>query len=178
MAVRLRLRRVGRKKLPIYKVVAADSRSPRDGRFIESVGQYEPLRHTNNVEFKEERVFYWLRNGARPTDTVRNLLQKEGLWLKWSLLQKGADENTISEQLEKFRLSRAEKEKRQLEKTAAQKSKKKGDTAETTASAEPVEKTVSDEPAHVQHDETSNAEETVSEEPAGSPETPKEEPEK
>ncbi len=109
MAVRLRLRRVGRKKLPIYKVVAADRRSPRDGRYIEAVGQYEPLRPSNNVEFNEDRVMYWLQNGALPTDTVRNLLQSKGLWLKWSLVKKGADENTITQEVEKFKALRAEK---------------------------------------------------------------------
>jgi len=109
LAVRLRLRRVGRKKLPIYKVVAADRRSPRDGRYIEAVGQYEPLRPSNNVEFNEDRVMYWLQNGALPTDTVRNLLQSKGLWLKWSLVKKGADENTITQEVEKFKALRAEK---------------------------------------------------------------------
>lgn len=118
MAVRLRLRRVGRKKLPIYKVVATDRRSPRDGRYIEVIGQYEPLRPANNVEFNEDRVLYWLQNGAQPTDTVRNLLQGKGLWLKWSLIRKGVDENTITQELEKFKTQRAEKERQSQEVTA------------------------------------------------------------
>jgi small subunit ribosomal protein S16 len=124
LAVRLRLRRVGRKKLPIYKVVAADSRSPRDGRYIESVGQYEPLRHSNNVEFKEDRVIYWLQQGAQPTDTVRNLLSSQGLWLKWSLIKKGIDENQISGHMERFEAQRIEKEQRKQEKAATKKKEK------------------------------------------------------
>lgn len=148
MAVRLRLRRVGRKKAPIYKVVAADSRSPRDGRYIESVGQYEPLRQSNNVEFKEDRVMYWLQNGAQPTDTVRNLLSSQGLWLKWSLLKKGADQAAIGEQMEKFALQRAEKEKRAQEK-ASQKKKKAAPETQETPEAQPdaAEQKASKEPS-------------------------------
>jgi small subunit ribosomal protein S16 len=144
LAVRLRLRRVGRKKLPIYKVVAADSRSPRDGRYIESVGQYEPLRHSNNVEFNEDRVMYWLRQGAQPTDTVRNLLSSQGLWLKWSLIKKGVDENQISGHMERFEAQRVEKEQRKQEKATTKKKEK------------PAEKT--DEPVIQTSDETSPAE--------------------
>jgi small subunit ribosomal protein S16 len=131
LAVRLRLRRIGRKKLPIYKVVAADVRSPRDGRFIESVGQYEPLRTSNIVQFKEDRVIYWLKNGAQPTNTVKNLLQKEGLWLKWSLIKRGKDESTISEELQKFALQKSEREKQMLEKSSGRKKVKEGKTEDT-----------------------------------------------
>jgi small subunit ribosomal protein S16 len=131
LAVRLRLRRVGRKKLPIYKVVAADARSPRDGRFIESVGQYEPLRTSNIVQFKEDRVIYWLKNGAQPTETVKNLLQKEGIWLKWSLLRRGKDETAISKELEKFTLQKAERDQKPTGKAAEKKKVKDTQTAES-----------------------------------------------
>jgi small subunit ribosomal protein S16 len=131
LAVRLRLRRVGRKKLPIYKVVAADARSPRDGRFIESVGQYEPLRTSNIVQFKEDRVIYWLKNGAQPTATVKNLLQKEGIWLKWSLLRRGKDETAISKELEKFSLQKAERDQKSAGKAAGKKKVKDAQSAES-----------------------------------------------
>jgi small subunit ribosomal protein S16 len=133
------LRRVGRKKLPIYKVVAADSRAPRDGRFIEAVGQYEPLRKSNNVVFTEERVLYWLRNGALPTQTVRNLLSDEGLWLKWSLLKKGTDDATIAKELERFAMLREERQKKAEEKASAKskvKEEPKEEPKETSAPAE------------------------------------------
>lgn len=164
MAVRLRLRRVGRKKLPIYKVVATDSRSPRDGRYIEEVGQYEPLRHTNNVEFNEDRVMYWLQNGAQPTDTVRNLLSGQGLWLKWSLLKKGADEGVISEQMEKFAAQRAEKEQRVQEK-AAQKKKAKPvaeaqETQEEHAPAAEATEKAEEQPAETETPEKAESKET------------------
>jgi small subunit ribosomal protein S16 len=78
MAVRIRLRRVGRKKQPMYRIVVADSRSPRDGRFIETIGNYNP-RAADGLQLKTERADYWLGVGALPSDTVRSLLRKAGL---------------------------------------------------------------------------------------------------
>ena len=78
MAVKLRLRRMGKKKQPIYKIVAADARSPRDGRFLEAVGLYNPLTEPHSVDIKEERVLYWLNKGAQPTKTVKSLLRQQG----------------------------------------------------------------------------------------------------
>ena len=79
MAVKIRLARHGAKKRPFYRVVVADSESPRDGRFLETVGTYNPVQEPAEVSLKKERVKYWLDQGARPTDTVRSLLKKEGL---------------------------------------------------------------------------------------------------
>lgn len=80
MAVRLRLMRMGKKKQPTYRVVAADSRSPRDGRFIEIVGTYAPREDPSRIEIDNAKAVGWLRNGAQPTDTVRKLLQISGAW--------------------------------------------------------------------------------------------------
>jgi small subunit ribosomal protein S16 len=82
LAVKLRLRRMGKKKQPIYKVVAADARSPRDGKFLEAVGIYNPLTKPHTIDLKEDRVNYWLDNGAQPTDTVKSLLSQKGINLK------------------------------------------------------------------------------------------------
>jgi small subunit ribosomal protein S16 len=79
MAVKIRLRRAGRKKQPTYRIVVADSRSPRDGKFIEIVGQYAPRTGEQALNLKSERVNYWLDSGAQPTDTVRSLLRKAGI---------------------------------------------------------------------------------------------------
>ncbi len=79
MAVKIRLARHGAKKRPFYRVVVADGESPRDGRFIETVGTYNPLQDPVEVTLKEERIKYWLGQGALPSDTVRSLLKKEGL---------------------------------------------------------------------------------------------------
>ena len=79
MAVKIRLRRTGRTKQPYYRIVVADSRSPRDGRFIEIVGQYAPRQGETALNLKADRVNHWLDNGAQPTDTVRSLLRKAGI---------------------------------------------------------------------------------------------------
>ena len=76
MAVKIRLRRVGAKKAPFYRVVVADSRFPRDGRFIEEIGTYDPLTEPATIKIDMERAKYWISNGAQPTDTVRGLLKK------------------------------------------------------------------------------------------------------
>ena len=79
MAVRIRLARHGAKKRPFYRIVVADSESPRDGRFLEVVGTYNPLMEPAEVTFKNERVKYWMDQGALPTNTVKNLIKKENL---------------------------------------------------------------------------------------------------
>ncbi len=79
MAVKIRLRRVGRKKAPVYRIVIADSKSPRDGKFIEIIGQYAPRQTENSLAVKAERANYWLDVGAQPTDTVRSLLRRAGV---------------------------------------------------------------------------------------------------
>ena len=76
MAVKIRLRRMGAKKAPFYRIVVADSRYPRDGRFIEEIGTYDPNREPSAISFNEEAAKKWLANGAQPTDTVRGLLKK------------------------------------------------------------------------------------------------------
>jgi len=88
MAVKLRLKRMGSKQKPFYRIVAADSRSPRDGRFIESVGTYNPIVKENNVTVNEELVIKWLNIGAQPTDTVKSLLSKSGVWAKFKNTKK------------------------------------------------------------------------------------------
>lgn len=80
MAVHIRLRRGGKKKEPRYRIVVADSRSPRDGRFIEVLGQYEPIPENEKFEFDRERLVYWLKQGAKPSDTIKSLLRRKGLW--------------------------------------------------------------------------------------------------
>ena len=83
MAVKLRLKRMGAKARPYYRIVAADSRSPRDGKFIETVGTYNPIEAENNTKIDEEKALKWLNNGALPTDTVKNILKKNGTWAKY-----------------------------------------------------------------------------------------------
>ncbi len=79
MAVKMRLKRMGAKKRPFYRIVVADSRFPRDGRFIEEVGYYNPLENPAIIKLEKELILKWLNNGATPTDTVRDILSKEGI---------------------------------------------------------------------------------------------------
>jgi small subunit ribosomal protein S16 len=78
MAVKIRLRRLGAKKAPFYRVVVADSRFPRDGRFIEEIGTYNPLTDPAEIKIDNEKAIKWIKNGAQPTDTVKALLKKSG----------------------------------------------------------------------------------------------------
>ena len=77
--VKIRLRRMGAKKAPFYRVVVADSRSPRDGRFIEEIGYYDPMTEPATVKIDAEKAQKWIKNGAQPSDTVRSLLKKSGI---------------------------------------------------------------------------------------------------
>ncbi|MDE5539540.1 MAG: 30S ribosomal protein S16 [Bacilli bacterium] len=88
MAVKLRLKRMGAKQKPFYRIVAADSRSPRDGRFIEAVGTYNPIKKPAEVNIDEELALKWLKNGAEPTETVRAILSKEGIIAKHAASKK------------------------------------------------------------------------------------------
>jgi small subunit ribosomal protein S16 len=83
MAVKLRLMRMGKKKQPVYRVVAADSRSPRDGRFIEILGTYEPREEPTRIVIDNEKAIRWLKDGAQPTETVAKLLAKSGAIEQW-----------------------------------------------------------------------------------------------
>ena len=90
MAVRIRLKRLGAKKRPFYRVVVADQRSPRDGRFIENIGRYQPLDDPSVIEIDEERALHWLRVGAQPSNTVRVLMTKVGIWDRFAAEKKDA----------------------------------------------------------------------------------------
>lgn len=83
MAVKIRLKRIGAKKSPFYRIVVADSRSPRDGRQIETVGTYNPLTKPAEVKINEELALKWLQDGAKPSDTVRNLFSEQGIMEKF-----------------------------------------------------------------------------------------------
>ena len=107
--VKLRLQRRGRKKLPMYKIVAADARSPRNGKFIEALGEYNPLTQPPMINVKEARALYWLGVGAQPTDTVRNLLSRKGIMLRVHLQRKGKDEATIAGEMEKWQAAQTQK---------------------------------------------------------------------
>ena len=108
MAVKIRLRRLGRKKRPLYGVVAADTRSPRDGRFIEDLGRYSPMEEPATVTLNDERVLYWLEQGAEPSDTVRSILSRQGLMLALHMRRKGSEGDAVWDAVTAHRQKHAE----------------------------------------------------------------------
>jgi small subunit ribosomal protein S16 len=124
--------------MPMYHIVVADSRAARSGKFLEIVGRYEPLQHPLVISTHEDRVFYWLKSGARPTDTVRSLLQRTGLWMKWSMSKKGLDEATIAKAMEKWQMGQAEKSQREDARKARRKAKRRAKKVEQPSTPAPA----------------------------------------
>jgi small subunit ribosomal protein S16 len=135
------LRRVGKKKMPLYHIVAADSRASAGGKFLEIVGRYEPRSTPMVIRAEEAKVIRWLRNGAQPTETVRSLFQRSGLWYKWSMVRKGKDEATILTEMQKWEMAQGQKRERELarkqRRLAARRQARKGGT-ETPAATAPA----------------------------------------
>ncbi len=119
MSVRIRLRRTGAKKKPFYRFVVADARSPRDGRFIEVLGNYNPIEYPAKVVVKEERIYYWLKKGAIPTETVNSLFRQIGLISKWESMKKGKDVSAVELSGEIQERKKKKKTKKRVVKTEA-----------------------------------------------------------
>jgi small subunit ribosomal protein S16 len=111
MTTRIRLRRMGSNKRPFFRVVVADQRSPRDGRFIENIGKYHPLDDPSVIEIDEGRALHWLRVGAQPSDQVRNLMQKVGIWDEFVKERPSAAAAPAKERVAKPKLSKKAKQK-------------------------------------------------------------------
>ncbi|MCA9730647.1 MAG: 30S ribosomal protein S16 [Deferribacteres bacterium] len=152
MAVRLRLRRMGKKKQPFYRIVAIDSRVKRDGRYLEKIGTYNPIKEPAEFTVDSERALYWLGVGAQPSDTVRTLLRKTGVMLRFDMLKNGKSEEEIEKAYKKWSALQDEKQKR-LDAQKVQLAKAKANEKK----AEPViedEQTVVDEPDVVPEENT------------------------
>ena len=169
MTTRIRLRRMGSNKRPFFRVVVADQRSPRDGRFIENIGKYHPLDDPSVIEIDQTRALHWLRVGAQPSDQVRNLMQKVGIWDEFVKERPSAAVAPGKERVEKPKLSKKAKQK--AEAAAAE-----PEVEETEAPAEPeaveappeaeVVEPAAEEPAAEEAAEEHAAEEPAAEEPA------------
>ena len=129
MSTRIRLRRMGANKRPFYRVVVADQRSPRDGRFIENIGKYHPLEDPSLIEIDEERALHWLRVGAQPSSQVRNLMVKIGIWEKFA-----EERPAVADQV-RVRAEKSDEPK--LSKKAAAKAAAKAEEAAAPPAAEP-----------------------------------------
>jgi small subunit ribosomal protein S16 len=124
---------MGKKKQPIYKIVAADARSPRDGKFLEAVGIYNPLTNPHTVDIKEDRVNYWLNTGAQPTDTVKSLLSQKGIILKKDITRRKLSEEKAQAEVENWqKLKEASAQKKTVKK------KKKADKQEAKTEEQPA----------------------------------------
>ena len=136
MATKIRLQRGGRKGYAFYSIVIADARAPRDGRFTEKIGSYNPNTNPATVDLNFDRALYWLEVGAQPTDTVRNILSREGVLLMKHLrggVKKGAFDEATAQR--KFDAWKADKQ-RGLEKVAADEAKAKKEAAEKALAEE------------------------------------------
>ena len=154
MATKIRLQRFGRKGYAFYQVVVADSRAPRDGKFIERIGSYNPNTNPATIDLNFERALYWLQTGAQPTDTARSILSKEGILLKKHLLEgvkKGAFTAEVAEQKfqtwmkEKEAKVLAEKDKTVKEKEADKKKRLEAEAKVKEAKAEAIAKKLAQE---------------------------------
>ncbi|RQV98334.1 30S ribosomal protein S16 [bacterium] len=143
MSVRIRLLRVGRKKIPCYRVVVMDSRKRRDGAYLEQLGVYHPNETPARVEIKDDRTMYWLSVGASPSDTVRSLLSKAGIMTRFDLSKRGVDSAKIEEEVTKVKETVKARENRRLS-TAASK-KKQSPVPEKVAADAEADETAADE---------------------------------
>lgn len=124
---------MGKKKQPVYKVVAADSRSPREGKFIEAIGLYNPKTDPATININEERALYWLNVGAQPTDTVKNLLSNQGIILKRELTKQGLSETDIAIKLEEWKKLKEANLSALMEKKSEKAKSKKSDKTDSDA---------------------------------------------
>ena len=141
MAVRIRLKKLGRKKRPFYRVVAIDSRFKRDGREIERLGWYDPIQDNNSCNLNEERVLHWLNEGAKPSDTVMGLFRRNGLSYKWHLSKQGLKDEDIEKLLEEWK----EREKNRIKLKKDKKIKKKELSAKGESEEAPAEEAKAEE---------------------------------
>ena len=140
MSTRIRLRRMGSKGRPFYRVVVADQRSPRDGRFIENIGRYHPLNDPSVIEIDQDRALHWLRVGAQPSDQVRNLMQKVGIWDAFVAERPNAAVATTKPE-------RPAKEKLSKKAQAKAADSEKGSAAPPTATSAPAAPAAAESPA-------------------------------
>jgi small subunit ribosomal protein S16 len=176
MAVRIRLQRFGKKGAPFYHVVAADSRSPRDGKFIELIGTYDPMTDPSTITIDVDKAVKWLRNGAQPSDTARSILSVKGVMLKHHLLR-GVDKGalTVEQAEEKFRAWIEEKEAK-IQKIISEKDNKNRESKKNALAAESkVREMIAAKVAKKKTEQLTGGEEAVAETPSAetAPEAPK-----
>ena len=145
MATKIRLKRIGRRNRPFYRLIVIDSRKRRDGAAIEQIGWYNPIDPKHSYEIMDDRILYWLGEGAIPSNAVKKIMKREGLALRWHLMQQGVDEKEIEIEIKKWELNRedtlASREAKEAEKLEKKKEKPEVASAKTD---EPVAEESSD----------------------------------
>ena len=125
MATKIRLKRIGRRNRPFYRLVIMDARNRRDGAAIEEVGWYNPIAKDEMYSLKEDRILHWLQEGAQPTDTAHDILRTAGLAHKWHLMKQGLDEAAVEKEMKKWALEREDVLKRRHQRAEAKVADKK-----------------------------------------------------
>ena len=151
MATKIRLKRIGRRNRPFYRLVIMDARKRRDGAAIEEVGWYNPTAKDEMYSLKEDRILHWLQEGAQPTDTAHDILRTAGLAHKWHLMKQGLDEADVEKEMKKWALEREDVLERRRQRAEAKIAEKKAaagkKTAQTAAEADkPAEPDAKTEP--------------------------------
>ena len=146
MAVKIRLKRMGSKKKPFYRIIATDSRMPRDGRFIETLGYYNPMTEPADIKIKEDLVFKWMQRGAVPTTSTEQILRSTGVMKKWSLLKRGVSPEELDAKYEELKAGETQPmdPAARAEKKAAKKAAVEAEAASETEA--PVAKAPAAEP--------------------------------
>ena len=149
---------MGRKKKPFYRIVVADSRAPRDGRFIEEIGYYNPINDPAEIKIDQERALYWLGVGATPSDTVKSLFSKTGINLRFDLKKRGVPEDKAAEEIAKWEALQAQKrQKAEMKKMMQKEAVAATEKVETKAEAPKEEVTEAPAQEEKAADESSEA---------------------
>ena len=148
MATKIRLKRIGRRNRPFYRLIVIDSRKRRDGAAIEQIGWYNPIDPKHSYEIMDDRILYWLGEGAIPSNAVKKIMKRDGLALRWHLMQQGVDEKEIEIEIKKWELNRedtlASREAKEAEKLEKKKEKSKPAEAASAEADEPAAEESSD----------------------------------
>lgn len=159
MATKIRLKRIGRRNRPFYRMVAMDSRNRRDGAAIEELGWYNPIDTNHSYDLKDERILHWLGEGAQPTDAAKKLLRRTGLSHRWHLMQQGLESSELEKEMKKWEMnrenvlkSRAEKDEQKAKETA----KNKEESVSSKELNEKVVTTTDDSHEHKDSDKDSS----------------------
>ena len=158
MSTKIRLKRIGRRNRPFYRLIVIDSRKRRDGAAIEQVGWYNPIDPENSYKIKNDRILHWLGEGAIPSNAVKKIMKREGLALRWHLMQQDVNEKDIEKEIKKWELNRENILAAREAKEAEKRSNKK-DKSQAPEAAQEAEEAKADEPEAVQEAEEAKADE-------------------